>query len=315
MKKLTLIVVAISLLASVNLFAQRETDIEGSKDYSLVSRFSDAVIEWYQVKNFDRYYMLSLRDNKLEPYEINGKITRIQYSSHTIHSVFEIFKSYENALKNAGFEILLTLDKTNCGINLSEQLYVGEFNGLNALPAGKTIKPDFKEGEFAYISAKKKIDDKEVYIVAYITNWEYPLITFDATEVQTLDEGLVTVRNLETSLSENGHIAIYDIHFDSGKSDIKPESADVLKIIAEYLNANTGKKYIIVGHTDNTGNFEANLKLSKERAESVRSELVSAYSVKTEQLVVYGDGSTAPVATNKTEDGRTKNRRVEIVEL
>ena len=113
MKKLTLIVVAISLLASVNLFAQRETDIEGSKDYSLVSRFSDAVIEWYQVKNFDRYYMLSLRDNKLEPYEINGKITRIQYSSHTIHSVFEIFKSYENALKNAGFEILLTLDKTN----------------------------------------------------------------------------------------------------------------------------------------------------------------------------------------------------------
>ena len=209
----------------------------------------------------------------------------------------------------------MTLDKTNCGVNLSEQLYIGEFNGLNSLPAGQSIKPDFKEGEFAYISAKKKIDDKEVYIVAYITNWENPLITFDATEIQSIDKGLVTVRNLETSLWENGHIAIYDIHFDSGKSEVKPESVGVLKIIAEYLNSHPDKKYIIVGHTDNIGSFEANLKLSKERAESVGSELISKYSVKTEQLITYGDGSTAPVATNKTEEGRTKNRRVEIVEL
>lgn len=315
MKKATVILAMVALMISTNLFAQRTTDIEGGKDYPLISRFKGSVIEWYQVKNFDRYYMPSVKDNKLDKYEIDGKITRIQYSSQPEHSVFEIYKSFEIALKNAGFDMLLILDKTNCGVNLSEYLYIGEFNGLNALPAGPSLKPDFKEGEFAYLSAKKKIDNKEVYIVVYITNWDYPIITFDAIEVQSIDEGLVNVKDLETNISSNGHIAIYDIHFDTGKSKIKSESEEAIKNIAEYINANKDTKYIIVGHTDNVGNFEANIKLSKERAEAVKNELVNKYGVSAEQLKSYGVGSTAPVSTNSTEDGRAKNRRVEIVEL
>lgn len=314
MKKVTLILVTVALMISANLFAQRTSDIEGSKDYPLVSRFKGSIIEWYQVKNFDRYSMLSLKENKLEPYEIDGKVTRIQYSSQPEHSVFEIFNSYKVALKNAGFKILLTLDKTNCGINLSEQLYIGEFNGLNALPAGPSLKPDFKEGEFAYLSAKKKINNKDVYIVVYVTNWDYPIITFDAIEVQSMEKGLVSVKDLNTEISNNGHIAIYDIHFDTGKSTIKPESAEALKNIAEYLNANSNKKFLIVGHTDNTGDFHANIKLSLARAQAVMNELVSKYFVKAEQLKAYGDGQTSPVATNRTDEGKAKNRRVEIVE-
>jgi len=314
MKRTTLFLVASAIMISTNLFAQRSNDVEGSKDYSLVSRFQGSVIEWYDVKSFDRYFMLSLKENTLDKYEIDGKITRIQYSSQPQHSVFEIFKSYENALKNAGFEILLTLDKTNCGINLSEQLYIGEFNGLNSLPAGKAIKPDFKEGEFAYLSAKKKINDKDVYIVVYITNWDWPLITFDAIEVQSMDKGLVTVKDLETDLSQNGHIAIYGIHFDTGKSDIKPESAQTLRNIAEFMTTHPDKKYIIVGHTDNTGDFDNNLKLSLERANAVINELVTKYNVKAAQVRAYGNGSTAPISTNATDEGRAKNRRVEIVE-
>ena len=313
MKKTTLILVAVASMISTNLFAQKNTDIKGSKDYSMVSRFKDSYIASYQVKNFDRYYMLSLKDNKLDKYEIDGKITRIQYKSQKEHSVFEIYKSYENALKNAGFKILLMLDKTNCGVNLSEQIYNGEFHGLNAL-SGKHIKPDYRDGQFAYLSAKKKIEGKEIYIVAYITYYGVPLITFDAVEVQSMEKGLVSVKDLETDIEQNGHIAIYDIHFDSGESVIKPESAEALKNIAEYLNARADKNYIIVGHTDNTGNFEGNLKLSKARADAVKNKLVSKYSVKVEQLITFGDGQTAPVATNSTEAGKAKNRRVEIVE-
>ncbi len=257
--------------------------------------------------------MLSLKDNKLDKYEIDGKVTRIQYESQKEHSFFEIYKSYETALKNAGFKILLTLDKTNCGANLSEQLYIGEFNGLNAL-SGDNVKPDYRDGQFAYLSAKKKIDDKDIYIVVYVTYFKEPLITFDAIEVQSMDKGLVSVKDLETNITQNGHIAIYDIHFDIGKSAIKPESAKTLKNIAQYLNAQTNKKFIIVGHTDNTGGFEANLKLSKDRADAVKNELVSKYSVKSEQLKTFGDGQTAPVATNSTDKGKAKNRRVEIVE-
>ncbi len=311
--KIFLTTIALMMLTGVSLFAQRTTDIKGSKDYPLVSRFNGSVIEWYQVKNFDRYYMLSLKDNKLQPYEIDGKVTRIQYSSQKEHSVFEIYKSYESALKNAGFKILLTLDKNNCGINLSEQLYIGEFNGLNALTDRNSIKPDYREGEFAYLSAKKKINDKEVYIVVYITNWNYPLITFDAVEVKHMDKGLVTVQNLGEGLTSAGHVALAGVYFDTGKSTIKPESQQALKNIADFLKSNTSKKFLIVGHTDNTGDFDANVKLSTVRAQSVVQELVSKYGVNKDQLKAFGVGSASPVANNSTAAGKAKNRRVEIV--
>ncbi len=314
MKKVTLILVIATLFFSTKLLAQSTKDIEGSKDYPLVSRFKGSFIAWYQVKNFDRYYMLSLKDNKLDKYEIDGKITRIQYDSQKEHSAFEIYKSYENALKNAGFEILLTLDKTNCGINLSEEIYNSEFHGLNALTDRNSIKNDFRDDQYTYLSAKKHIDGKDIYIVMYVTVYNTPLITFDAIEVQGMDKGLVSVKNLETDLTQNGHIAIYGIHFDSSKSDIKPESTQTLKNIAEYLNAHPDKKYVIVGHTDNIGDFDANIKLSRDRAYSVIAELTSKYEVKAEQLKAYGDGSTAPIATNSSDEGKAKNRRVEIVE-
>ncbi len=305
---------AVVLIISTNLFAQRTRDIKGGKDYPLVSRFSGTVIEWYQVKNFDRYYMLSLKDNKLDRYEIDGKVTRIQYSSQKEHSVFEIYKSYESALKNAGFEILLMLDKTNCSLNLSERIYDAGLNGINGLTAKESLNTHYRDGEFTYLSAKKKIDGKDIYVVVYITRWNSPLITFDAIEVKSLDKGLVSVKDLEAGLLENGHIAIYDIHFNTGKSDIRPESANALKNIAEYLKGHSDKKFLIVGHTDNVGNFDANLKLSKDRANVVMNELVNKYQVKAEQLKAYGDGSTAPVASNLTNKGKAKNRRVEIVE-
>jgi len=312
MKKVTVIFAIALLMISTNLFAQRTTDIKGSKDYPMVSRFKGSIIEWYQNKNFDRYYVLSLKDHKISPYEIDGKITRIQYSVGKEHSVFEIYKSYENSLKKTGFEILTTLDNRNCGVNLQERLYNDEFHGLNKLPRAAANPGDDK---FAYLAAKKKINNKDIYIVVYTADERGDLlITFDAIEVQGMEEDLVTVKNLDESITANGHIAIYDIHFDTGKSKIKPGSSVALKNIAEYLNAHTSQKFLIVGHSDNVGNFDANIKLSKERAKAVMNELITKYNVKPEQLKSYGDGSTAPVASNSTNDGKAKNRRVEIVE-
>jgi len=311
--KFFLMVAMLIALTNVNLFAQRTTDIEGAKDYPLVSRFEDSVIQWYEHKNFDRYYLLELKDNTLQPKEIEGNITRIQYSAGKEHSIFEIFKSYETALEDAGFKILLSLDEKNSPSNLNEHLYFDEFNGLNKLPRD-SIKPDH-DGKWSYLEAKGYKDGKDIFIVIYITNYGWPLITFDAIEVKNISSGLVTAKSIDESISTNGHIAIYGIHFDTGKSEIKAESAKALKNIAEYLNKNTDNKFIVVGHTDNVGDFDANIKLSHDRAKAVINELVTKYRVKAEQLKAYGDGSTAPVATNSTDEGKAKNRRVEIVEL
>ena len=71
---------------------------------------------------------------------------------------------------------------------------------------------------------------------------------------------------------------------------------------------------MIVGHKDNTGDFDMNIKLSKDRADAVVAKLVNEYGVSNDQLKPFGAGSVSPVQSNKTEEGRTQNRRVEIVE-
>jgi len=314
MKKIALVFVVAAIMISTNLFAQRTSDIAGGKDYPLVSRFQGSYIDWYQEKNFDRYFMLSLKDNNLDKYEIDGKIVRIQYDSQKGHSVFEIYKSYENALKNARFEILLVLDKTNCGINLSEQIYDSEFNGLNALTEHNSIGNNYRDGRFTYLSAKKHIDGKDIYIVMYVTVYDVvPLITFDAIEVKSLDKDLVTVTSLETNLSKKGYLALEGIFFETGKATLTVQSNTALQNIADYLNAHKSDKFFIVGHTDNVGDFTTNMTLSENRAKAVMTELTTKFVVEANQLKAYGDANLSPITSNSTDEGKAKNRRVEIV--
>lgn len=119
--------------------------------------------------------------------------------------------------------------------------------------------------------------------------------------------------NLQEAIDRDGKAALYGILFDVSKSDIKPESAEALKTITEYLNANPDVKIIIVGHTDNTGNYESNITLSKSRAESVKNWLVTNSKIDAARLRTEGAGMFCPVVSNDTEEGRKQNRRVEIV--
>jgi len=207
----------------------------------------------------------------------------------------------------------LTLNEQQYSGNLSEDLYNAEFTGMNKLPR-EASKPDYREGYY-YFAAKKRINTKDVYIVGFISIWTKPFVTLDIIEVQPMEEGLVTPKKIGDGIDAEGHIAIYDIHFDTGSATIKGESADALKNIAEYLNAHKDKKFLFVGHTDNTGNYNANLKLSEERANAVINELTGKYGVDAAQLKAFGCGQAAPVATNANEDGRKMNRRVEIVAM
>jgi len=114
-------------------------------------------------------------------------------------------------------------------------------------------------------------------------------------------------------LASTGHVAVYGILFDTGTSEVKPESRPALEQIAKLLAQDPALKLLVVGHTDMTGSLEANMKLSQARAESVVSALVAQHGVAAARLRGYGVGPLAPVATNDTEEGRAKNRRVELV--
>jgi outer membrane protein OmpA-like peptidoglycan-associated protein len=103
-------------------------------------------------------------------------------------------------------------------------------------------------------------------------------------------------------LKSTGHSAVYGIHFDTGKSDIKPESDQAIGEIAKLLKGDASLKVYLVGHTDNVGSLDANMKLSQDRAEAVVQTLVSKHDITAPRLKAYGSGRYSPVASNDTEE-------------
>lgn len=118
---------------------------------------------------------------------------------------------------------------------------------------------------------------------------------------------------LKTNLIKYGHMALYEIYFDTGKSEIKAESEKAIGTVAEFLKENPELNVFIVGHTDNVGDYAMNQKLSKTRGESVKNYLVSKYGISATRLSGDGAGPICPVTSNDSEEGRALNRRVEIV--
>jgi outer membrane protein OmpA-like peptidoglycan-associated protein len=125
------------------------------------------------------------------------------------------------------------------------------------------------------------------------------------------------VANAEAMINDinaTGHVSVYGIYFDTGKSDIKPESDAAIAEIAKLLKNNNALNLYVVGHTDNVGSFDSNMKLSKDRADAVTNALVTKHGITSSRLKAYGVSSLNPVASNKTEEGKAKNRRVELVQ-
>jgi outer membrane protein OmpA-like peptidoglycan-associated protein len=132
-------------------------------------------------------------------------------------------------------------------------------------------------------------------------------------EVAMKQDIVLSADQIKTGLAAEGKVSFYGIFFDVDKAVVKPESAPALTAIAAFLKENPAVNVFIVGHTDNTGDFNHNTALSKDRATAVVAELVTKYSVNKNQVAPQGVASLAPVAANETEEGRAKNRRVEII--
>ena len=132
-----------------------------------------------------------------------------------------------------------------------------------------------------------------------------------------MEKGLITARistqEIKSQISKLGKAVIYGIYFDFGRAEIKPESKPTLREIARFLRENPEIKLYVVGHTDNVGSLEYNMELSLKRAKAVIEALVKDYAIERERLRAFGVGFLAPVASNETEEGKAKNRRVELV--
>ena len=252
-------------------------DLEGSKDPVLFNRMPGYHIYRYDDVEFDKYEF-KVSDSKTQIVEGHHLFIMYDVNSNVqAPSPLQIGRNYINAVKKIGGQLVY------------EYQDPGEDVVLKVIKSGMEI--------WAYVSA----NGSGTYGIHLI-------------EKHAMNQDIVADANsMASSIRESGKIALYGIYFDTGKSILKPESTPTLQEISKLIKADPNLKLYVVGHTDNTGSLEPNMKLSWDRATAVVNALVTQYAVTATRLTACGDGPTAPVASNDNEEGRAKNRRVELV--
>ncbi|MEI7725248.1 MAG: OmpA family protein [Bacteroidota bacterium] len=193
------------------------------------------------------------------------------------------------------------------------------------LESGKTV-PSYLQIVRNYANAVLKAGGKKIYEydglgcyelnksgkqyrikVAATNNSDIILNVFELEEMKQE----ITANDMLDALNKDGYIAL-NILFETGKSTIQKESLPIIDQIYELMKIDLALKISIEGHTDNVGDAVSNKKLSDSRAKSVMDALIARGIDKT-RMSAKGWGQEKPVADNRTEDGKAKNRRVEIV--
>jgi OmpA-OmpF porin, OOP family len=295
MKRIVLVAVALWLSTALPAFAQ---DAEGCKDHPLFTRFPNMHILGCEKSQFDmRAFPVGAADadGNTKAVEVEGPWQWFHYEMNegaTAASGLQIMRNFENAAKKAGASIEGRWPGW-CKANYDPE-HMPRM-GNNCISYGLTMK--FARGE----------KETWVFLQAAESDGNYQLMISEREAMQQ-DIG---VNELVDKLSKDGFITLY-VTFDTAKSTIKTESAKTLDTAAAALKSAGETKVEVGGHTDNVGTPEANLRLSQERAQAVMAALVQR-GVPAARLTAKGYGQTSPIADNRTEDGRAKNRRVELV--
>lgn len=301
-------------------FAQNE-DRPGSEDHPLFTRYPGSYIWAYDYKEFDEYILpiaplegSSINATLTEYLTLEGAVTKIQYRVEE-RSTLEVFRNYTSAIKNAGFEILF--EKQGQTSTDVYRFVLGYYDKYSNMSAASTGNQSFGTGSgFRYLAAKMPQPDGDIYVSLYVTTRRNRTTTqLDIIEAIPMEADLIHIDAdyLMDELARSGFVALYGIYFETNEANITQESRPALDEIATLLEQNPGMNFYIVGHTDNSGDHDYNMTLSRRRAESVARKLVEAYGMKAERLYPVGVGPVSPAATNATGEGRKLNRRVELV--
>jgi outer membrane protein OmpA-like peptidoglycan-associated protein len=265
-------------------FAHSQNDKPGSKDYPGITRMPTYYIYGASEAKFDGFTFPVTVNGKETEQQVEGHLYKYQYvqkENAAPTSTLQVIRNYQNAVKAAGGQVM------------------NDASGDSGSWRNTTLR--FTKG------------DKEVWILIEARSDHHDLTIVEKQAMA--QEVAISAEILGNDLNAGGRVAIYGIYFDTGKADVKPESGPALVEIAKLLKQKPTLKVFIVGHTDMVGDTAANMKLSQARAQSVASLLTLKYGIAAARLIPFGNGPYSPVASNKNDDGRAKNRRVELVEM
>ena len=268
-----------------------------------------------------------------------GKSTQVVYLLEEEQSPLFALRNYQEAFSKLG-EVteVYTCHSGNCWRYLTSLRVWAKDSGRRINPNSDSIKLNtffghelYQDGQLYWYGIIKS--DKSTYNVSFhsVVRSDYAVgqkngelgikpgqaaIYVQMIEYADFESDLeyVPADEIQSGIDQSGHVALSGLFFDTGSDQLKSESAPALNEVAKALTASPALKLYVVGHTDNVGTAASNQDLSARRAKSVAASLVQNHGIDSERLVAIGAGLIAPVTSNKTEEGRALNRRVELVE-
>jgi outer membrane protein OmpA-like peptidoglycan-associated protein len=265
------------LLLAAGLARAGEPDAEGCQDPPGFTRVRGFRISRCERAEFEAVPMLGAKGAKLSAEGARVSVFYELAEGEPQRSTVQLVRNYEAAFKTLG--------------------------------GGAVWKVD--DGAETYLHAKTR-DGREIWGFLSAYNPSFPAFTL-VQKAAMVQDVTATAAALGAGLAETGHVEVPGILFDTGLATLKPESDAALAECARLLAAQPGLKVYVVGHTDNVGALAANLALSAARADAVVKALSARFKVAPARLAPFGAGPYLPVASNGSEAGRARNRRVELV--
>lgn len=278
------------------------------EDHSLIQRYPGSTLVRREDQGFKPYKVVTGLNQKgktddeiIQSAAVSGDLTRLFYENPKDRSPLEIFANYKEALQKAGFKVLFECGDTACGPSWASSRW-GRVNGMKDVSS-----------PMWYLAAKRQNGSRAAYVALSVIKLRHQIDVLQQGEMET---GLVTVTAaaLDRGLAAEGKAVLDGIVFGHDKATVKPESKPALDVIGKFLKDHAKLKVFIVGHTDSAGSLDYNQKLSRQRAQAVVDTLVKDYGITAERLSAHGVGPLAPARTNRNEQGKSLNRRVEMVE-
>ena len=310
-------------------------DLKGLVDPPGIKRYTGSVLVYRDEVAYDevRFPSGKVRD-VAEAYPAlsrAGKRVALQYTLSNSRSALEVVRNYQQQVGGEGYQTAFECvgDACGSGSGLLNSTIVGAILPANfAAQVGESSPAAcgaYYVSPIRYALFENKTSGATLAVAAatpdissaYCADAFNKQTTVWVVRVEPIarEERMIALSasDMGKSIDADGRVALYGIFFDTGKADIKAESKASLDQIGELMKQRSDLKLHVVGHTDNVGGVDSNMALSKRRAESVVAALAGNYGVNRARLTGNGVASLAPVKSNTTEEGRAKNRRVELV--
>lgn len=321
------LVLALGLVGAAG--AQDCTDVEGG-DHPQIPRYADACLIAHVMRAYDSLDLptgpavqrdgnwVAERSESLE-----GRSTRLMYLIPPGRTSLEVFRNYEQSLAERGFEILFACEGDACGGRGGDRMQRLIYPSERQIGrAGQHAYSAFMHGvrDRRYLAARS--GDGAMFVGLFLAESDHSFLRqdkrrvavhLDVLELEAMEERMVDAAAMAKSIGETGSVRLDNVYFEFAAATLTGESDAAIEEMARLLRDNPALEIYVVGHTDSVGSYEANLDLSRRRAEAVVQALVSRHGIEAARMVPAGVGPLAPVASNATEAGRAENRRVELV--